>query len=109
MNLCNFMVNLSLLAMPDSIDEGRNIAFRSRLIDLLIVIFRYANQLYVLHYLDMSNKGWSNNFYYHYEIATNFYKVKDKITGAETLVVVTKYDFREIDITLRRNHLNVPV
>jgi len=82
MKLCNFMVNLGALAMPEMIAVNfPNIDFFSKFTSLTMIIRLYHN-VFVLDTMWLYNKDSYKKFYYGYDISTNFYK-----TGLEKVAI----------------------
>jgi len=92
MKLCNFMVNLGALAMPEKIYiDLPNINFNSKFTDLLMILRQYYYNVFVLDVVWLNNKNWIDKFHYYYDISTNFYKIKDEETGIDHIVVRSVY------------------
>jgi len=92
MKLCNFMVNLGSLAMPEKIIiDLPNINFNSKYTDLLMILRQYYYNIFVLDVVWLQNKNWKDKFYYFYDISTNFYKIKDEQTGIDRIVFRSVY------------------
>jgi len=92
MNLCNFMVNLGALAIPEKIViDLPNIDFNSKYTNLLMILRQYYYNVFVLDVVWLQNKNWKDKFYYFYNISTNFHKTKDEQTGIDRIVVRSVY------------------
>ena len=90
MKLCNFMVNLGALTMPEMVGVGfPDINFFSKYTSLLMIIRLYDQyrHIYVLDTVWLHDKESGKKFYYSYDIATNFYKTKDKQTGLDKIAI----------------------
>jgi|GEM_PF-1658765 len=90
MNLCNFMVNLGLLTAPEKIGYRYplnipTIELFSRNTELYLTIKKYYD-VFVLDFVDLKNKHYGKEFYYRYDIFTNFYRRTDKKTGFDKVV-----------------------
>ena len=86
MKLCNFMVNLGALSIPEKTVIFSNIGFYSEFADLTMILRLYYNVL-ILDTVWLHNKDFDKKFYYNYYIATNFYKTKDEETGFDHITV----------------------
>jgi len=105
MNLCNFMVNLGALAMPEkTVIDLPNIDFNSKYTDLLMILRQYYYNVFVLDVVWLHNKNWKDKFHYFYDISTNFYKIKDEQTGIDHIIVRSGYP-SGIRIFLGRNYV----
>jgi hypothetical protein len=86
------MVNLGALAMPEKIIiDLPNINFDSKYTDLLMILRQYYYNVFILDVVWLQNKNWIDNFYYYYDITTNFYKTKDEQTGIDSIIVRSGY------------------
>jgi len=105
MNLCNFMINLGALAIPEKIViDFPSIKFYSKYTELLMILRQYYYNVFILDVVWLQNKNWIDKFHYYYDISTNFYKTKDEQTGIDRIVVRSGYP-SGIKIFLGRNYI----